>query len=76
MIDILLWVLFLIVAEGGAVLLMVWMWKLYDKLVDTEPKGTLCFVGFVIAMIFVVALGIMLASSAVLGTVKLFGMYA
>ena len=75
MLDILLWVLFLICAEGGSVFLAVWLWKLTDE-VDSEAKEDWCICGFIFAVILAVAVGIMLAASAVLGTMRLFGMYA
>ena len=75
MLDILLWVLFLTVVEGGVVILVWWLWKLADE-VDSEGKETWCICGFIFAIILAVAVGIMLAASAVLGTVRLFGMYA
>lgn len=75
MLDILLWVLFLTVIEGGAVSLAVWLWKLSDE-VDSDAKETWCICGFIFTIIVGVAAGIMLAASAVLGTIRLFGMYA
>lgn len=75
MLDILLWVLFLTLVEGGSVFLVVWLWKLAD-VADSDAKETWCICGFIFAIILAVAVGIMLASSAVLGTIRLFGMYA
>lgn len=75
MLDILRWVLFLTVVEGGSIFIAVWMWKLFDK-ADSNAKENWCLCGFIFAVIMAVAVGIMLAASAVLGTIKLFGMYA
>lgn len=75
MLDILLWVLFLTVVEGGSIFLAVWLWKLTDE-VDSEAKENWCICGFIFAIILAVAVGIMLAASAVLGTIRLLGMYA
>ena len=74
MLDILLWVLLLTVAEGGSIFLAVWLWKLADE-VDSDAKETWCICGFIFAIIVAVVVGIMLVSSAVLGTIQLFGMY-
>lgn len=74
MLDILLWVLCLTIGEGGSIFLAVWIWKLFDE-VDSYAKENWCICGFIFAIIVAVAIGIMLAASAVLGTVKLFGMY-
>lgn len=75
MLDILLWVLFLTVVEGGAVFLAVQLWKL-DNEVDFDAKDVWYVCGFIFAIVVAVAVGIMLAASAVLGTIRLFGMYA
>lgn len=75
MLDILRWVLFLTCAEGGSIFLAVWIWKLFDK-ADSNAKEDWCICGFIFAMILAVTVGIMLAASAVLGTIRLFGMYA
>ena len=75
MLDILLWVLLLTVTEGGSIFLAVWLWKLADE-VDSDAKETWCICGFIFAIIVAVVVGIMLVSSAVLGTIRLFGMYA
>lgn len=75
MLDILLWVLFLTVAEGGSVFLAVWLGKLIDE-ADSDNKENWCICGLIFAIILSVAVGIMLAASAVLGTMRLFGMYA
>ena len=75
MLDILLWVMFLTVVEGGSIFLAVWLWKMCDE-VDSDAKETWCICGFIFAIILAVAVGIMLAASAVLGTMRLFGMYA
>lgn len=75
MLDILLWVLFLTIVEGGSVFFAVWLWKLSDE-VDSDGKESWCICGIIFAIVLAVAVGIMLAASAVLGTVRLFGMYA
>ena len=75
MLDILLWVLFLTVVEGGAVSLAVQLWKLCDEL-DSDAKEIWCTCGFIFTIVVAVAAGIMLAASAILGTIRLFGMYA
>jgi len=75
MLDILLWVLFMTCAEGGAVSLALWLWKLFDD-ADSDAKENWCICGFIFAIILAVTVGIMLAASAVLGTMRLFGMYA
>ena len=75
MLDILLWVLFLTVVEGGSIFLAVWMWKLVDDS-DSNAKENWCTCGFTFATVVAVVAGIMLAASAVLGTIRLFGMYA
>ena len=74
MLDILLWVLFLTVVEGGSIFIAVWIWKLFDE-ADSNAKENWCICGFIFAIILAVAVGIMLAASAVLGTIRLFGMY-
>lgn len=77
MLDILLWVLLLTVIEGGSIFFAVWLWKLADEVdVNSEAKETWCICGFIFAIVVAVAVGIMLAASAVLGTIRLFGMYA
>lgn len=75
MLDIFLWILLLTVIEGGSIFFAVWLWKLADE-VDSEAKETWCICGFIFAIVVAVAVGIMLAASAVLGTIRLFGMYA
>lgn len=75
MLDILLWVLFLTVVEGGMVILVWWLWKLFDK-TDSEAKADWCICGFIFTIILAAAVGVMLVASAVLGTIRLFGMYA
>lgn len=75
MLEILLWVLFLTCAEGGSIFLAVRLQKLFDKTASNTTEN-LCIIGFIFAVIMAVAIGIMLAASAVLGTVRLFGMYA
>lgn len=75
MLDILLWVLFLTVVEGGSIFLAICIWKLFDK-ADSNAKEDWCICGFIFTIILAVAVGIMLAASAVLGTIRLFGMYA
>jgi len=74
MLDILLWVLFLTVVEGGAVSLAVWLWK---KIMETNSSlwEALCTTAFIFTLFFAAGGGIMMAASAVLGTMKLFGMY-
>lgn len=74
MLDILLWVLFLTCAEGGAVVLARWLWNAADETCSDVAEG-LYITAFIFALIFAVAVGIMLAASAVLGTIRLFGMY-
>lgn len=74
MLDILLWVLFLTIVEGGAVVLMVWLWEKIMN-TDSELPETLYTVAFIFALIVVVAVGLMLITSAVLGTMKLFEMF-
>lgn len=75
MLDILLWVLFLTVVEGGMVLLVRWLWRMACK-TDSDVVEGLCVAAMIFAVVGAVAAGIILAASAVLGTVRLFGMYA
>lgn len=74
MLDILLWVLFLTVVEGGAVVLMVWLWEKIMN-TDSELPEALYTTAFIFALIVVAAVGVMLITSAVLGTGKLFEMF-
>lgn len=74
MLDILLWVLLLTIVEGGSIFFAVWLWKLCDE-VDSDAQETWCMCGFIFAIVLAVAVGIMLAASAVLGTIRVFGMY-
>ena len=75
MLDILLFIFLMTVIECGAVLLTAWLWKMIDK-AHSGNMEDLCIVGFVFAFILACLLGLMLASSAVLGTIQLFKMYA
>lgn len=75
MLDILLWVLFLTVVEGGVVVLVRWLWRVTYK-TDSDAVEGLCITALIFAIVGAVAVGIMLAASAVLGTIRLFGMYA
>lgn len=74
MLDILLWVLFLTVVEGGAVSLTVWLERKIDD-ADLTCANYLLIVALAFALIIAVAAGVMLLASAVLGTIRLFGMY-
>lgn len=75
MLDILLWILAMIIVEGGAVALAWWLWKAIDE-ASTTAREDLFIVAFAITVILIIVLGIVLVASAVLGTIQLFGMYA
>lgn len=75
MLDILLWVLFLTVVEGGSISLTRWLWKMADEACSDGVEG-LYVTASIFAFILAAAVGIMLAASAVLGTMRLFGIYA
>lgn len=75
MLDILLWILAMIIVEGGAVALSWWLWGAIDE-ASTTNRGDLFTVAFAITVVLIIVLGIVLVASAVLGTIRLFGMYA
>ena len=75
MLDISLWTLAMSIMECGIVFLTVWLWKMIDK-TRSENMEDLFFVGFIFAFILACILGLMLATSAVFGTIRLFKMYA
>ena len=75
MLDILLWILAMIIVEGGAVALAWWLWEAIDE-ASTASREDLFIVAFAITVILIIVLGIVLVASAVLGTIRLFGMYA
>ncbi len=75
MLDISLWILAMSVMECGMVFLTVWLWKMIYKTHSGNTKD-LFIVGFIFAFILTCILGLMLATSAVLGMVRLFRIYA
>lgn len=75
MLDISLWILAMSIMECGMVSLTVWLWKMIGK-THSENIEDLCIVGFVFALILACILGLMLATSAVFGMVRLFKIYA
>lgn len=75
MLDILLFIFAMTIIECGAILLTTWLWRMSNK-THSENIEDLCLVGFLLAVILACLLGLMLASSAVLGTIQLFKMYA
>ena len=75
MLDISLWTLAMSVMECGMVFLTVWLWKMINK-TSSGNMEDLCIVGFIFAFILACILGLMLATSAVLGMVRMFRMYA
>ena len=74
MLTILLWTLSIIAVEGGAVSLAVWLWKKIDY-VDTDAKESWLIVTWIFAMVVVIAVGIALVATVILGTTKLFSLY-
>lgn len=75
MLTIVLWTLAMIVVEGGAVTLAVWLWKKIDD-ADTEIMETLFIVAWIFTLIVAVAVGFALFVTIILGTNRLFNLYA
>ena len=75
MLDISLWILAMSILECGIVFLTVWLWKMIDKTRSGNMED-LFIVGFIFAFILACILGLMLATSAVIGMVRLLRMYA
>lgn len=64
----------MIVAEGGAVALAVWLWKKIDY-ADTDAKEDWLIVAWVFVLVVAIAVGIALIATVILGTIRLFSLY-
>ena len=74
MLTILLWTLFMIVVEGGAVALAVLLWKKIDD-ADMDFEETWLIVAWIFTLVVAVAVGIALVATVILGTTRLFSLY-